>query len=240
MGALAAQPDTSLPPAPKLKEKAVKENVSDPRPIKPINDKITGKGPKGEDVTANATTMGPSVAVLTIYADPSYNGPTSGNGLIPNYGSHAWIMLTNIANSNIKFGMYSNIAPWTAVTFGTWWSGSTDKEHNGLYYDLEEREVAIGKYSNRVGVQTYIDQTTLKNVNNYILSQDTWWSDINCSTFAKNVWNCAVLPQYSLTAAPLGGFDTPLNLANFIKVKFPEIMGRASTVVLQCHVCPRL
>ena len=26
-------------------------------------------------------------------------------------------MLTNIANSNIKFGMYSNIAPWTAVTF---------------------------------------------------------------------------------------------------------------------------
>jgi hypothetical protein len=153
LGASAAKPDTSLPPAPNLKDKAVKDPTLNDHPLKAINDKITGKTSKGEEVLAtraakkgevSTTAMGPTVAVLTIYSDPTFNSPiNSGDGTIGNFGTHAWVMLTNLTSYNINMGWYTVansgcIGPSKTVSFGTWWSGSTALEHNGMYYDAKE------------------------------------------------------------------------------------------------------
>ena len=60
--------------------------------------------------------------------------------------------------------------------------------------------------------------TELANLNNYIINHDSWTLTNNCSSFAASAWNSAVDPSYSLSA---GVINTPTNLANNIKSKFP-------------------
>lgn len=169
----------------------------------------------------------PAVAVLTIFSDPTYTNIQAAYSSISfpgyNIGVHSFVTVRNVSNNNIAVGWFG-VAPGKTMSLGTWGNKS---EHPGLWYNLETVIInRDGGYSGRVSASYIMTATELSRFNNYVLNHDSH-SDVtnNCSTFASGAWNSAVAPSYSLSA---GTPNTPKNLANNLKAKFPNYILRGS------------
>ena len=159
----------------------------------------------------------PAVAMITIFADPANGGTGSSGGNGSTFGTHAFITVKNMSQSNINIGRFSGIAPGKTMSIGAWGNKS---EHTGLWYDLESYFVYYnGAYAGRVSASYLITAAQLNTLNSYITNNDRWSLLTNCSSFAAGAWNSVVDPSYSLSA---GIPNTPKNLSNNIKAKFPS------------------
>jgi hypothetical protein len=167
-----------------------------------------------------ATVVAPAayagIATLTIFADPTKS--TVGSSWV-NYdlGTHAFITIKNISTENITIGNLANIKPGKTITIGTW---GNKTEHTGLWYNLEANFVSNNSaYKGRVSYATALNSTSLKTLNSYILSHDSWSNTTNCSSFASGAWNSVAATADKISA---GTPNTPKNLANSIKTKWPK------------------
>lgn len=172
--------------------------------------------PSSKQVTTAAVTA--PVALLTIFADPTYGGSgSSGSNGAFDFGTHAFITVRNVSNSNMNVGRFSGIAPGKTMSIGTWGNKS---EHTGLWYELESYFVYNNSaYQGRISVAYLLDSGQLNTLNSYITYNDYWSTFTNCSSFAVNAWNNVVDYSYRLGA---GVPNTPKNLANSIKAKWPN------------------
>lgn len=165
------------------------------------------------NVDAAAASASESVAILTIFSDPtsSYIG-ISGHPI--DVGTHSFITVKNISSSTITVGGLSGVAPNKMISVGTW---GNKTEHTGVWYNLEEKFInEDNAYAGRVSLSYNMTQAELDNLNWYIKNDDVWMATRPCSTFAVEQWNY-IVPS-SLDVSP--GFpSTPKSLANSIKTK---------------------
>ena len=159
----------------------------------------------------------PAVAMITIFADPTNGGAgSSGGDGSSTFGTHAFITVKNMSQSNINIGKFSGIVPGKTMSIGTWGNKS---EHTGLWYNLESYFVYYNNaYASRVSASYLITATQLNTLNSYVINNDRWSLLTNCSSFASGAWNSVVDSAYRLGA---GVPSTPRNLSNSIKAKFP-------------------
>ncbi len=156
------------------------------------------------------------IATITIYADPSAS-KTGSSGLSFDLGTHAFITVKNISNSNITVGKLSGIAPGKTVSIGTW---GNKTEHKGLWYNLESYFVSKNSaYTGRISYSAALTSTELSALTAYIKNNDSWSNTTNCSSFAAGAWNSAVSSADKLSA---GTPNTPKKLAANIKSKWPK------------------
>lgn len=221
LSAFAAKPTSTVPTPTAVS--STDDNASAPKLVNQ-----DGASKKGDTVSALAT---PSIiAVLTVFSDPNaYSGGSSGDGGIANFGSHAWITVKNISSSNINVGKFSGIAPGKTMSLGTWGPVlPSANEHQGLWYNLEAYK--IYKYSiwpGRISLSYGLTASELNTLNSYIINNDYWSKFTNCSSFASGAWNATVYSGFRLDA---GYPNTPRNLANDIKAKFPTYYGAGVAV----------
>lgn len=152
-----------------------------------------------------------SSAILTVFSDPtpSYVGSS---GLSYDVGTHSWITVKNIASTSIAVGALNGIAPGKTVSVGTW-SNTVTKEHNGIWYNLEARQIReIGAYSGRVSRTYYLTATELDALNRNIKNNDWWSLTRPCSYWACMQWNNLAFVKLS-SGLP----STPKKLAASIK-----------------------
>lgn len=136
VGTNVQKPDFSIPPLVNASQFSTTAKVS--------NSAVT--------MATTSTTSGSLIAVLTVFADPTSNGSgSSGGDGSSAFGTHAFITVKNVSSSNITVGKFSNIAPGTSMSLGTWGNKS---EHKGLWYELEAYFInaSSSTYSARVSI----------------------------------------------------------------------------------------
>jgi hypothetical protein len=164
--------------------------------------------------STSALASDPKVAILTIFADPTYS-PQQVSGFTFDGGTHAFITVRNNSSAPITVGRASGIQPGKTVSLGTWGNKS---EHRGLWYNLEAYFIyKYSYYSGRISVSWLMSSEQLATLSSFIKTSDYWSSTSNCSTFAVNAWN-KVVDYYARLSA--GVPNTPKNLANSIKSKY--------------------
>lgn len=167
-----------------------------------------------------AASVASAVAMVTIFADP-INGGAGGSGGdgSSNYGTHAFITVKNMSQSNINIGKFSGVLPGKTMSIGGWGNKS---EHIGLWYNLESYSIYYNSsFPGRVSASYLVTAAQLNTLNSYIINNDRWSLlpiNYNCSSFAAGAWNSFVDSSYRLSA---GVLNTPRNLSNSIKAKFP-------------------
>lgn len=117
---------------------------------------------------------------------------------------HSWFVFTNTSSSSVKVGNFT-LSPGDTVTVGTW----PDAKHNGVWYNAEGY---LGISASHISTSMNLTASQLSTVTAKIKSSDKWTTGVNCSTFAKNVWNS--VSSQTLNA---GNPATPMALANQIK-----------------------
>jgi hypothetical protein len=164
-------------------------------------------------LTIPAVSAASNVAILTVFSDPTPRSiGSSGSTIDIGLGAHSWITVKNIASTPITVGALNGIAPGKTVSIGTY---GNQKEHNGIWYNLEARDIKYDnkKYSGRVSRTYSLTATQLNTLNKNIKNND-WWSLIHpCSYWAGMQWN-AVVPNVPLS---IGIPSTPITLAITIK-----------------------
>lgn len=196
-----------------------------------VNQDVINKNAKTvSSQSVSAQSASSIVAVLTIFADPNaYSGGSSGDGGIANFGSHAFITVKNLSSSPIQVGKFSGIAYGKTMSLGTWGPVlPSANEHQGLWYNLEAFKIYnYGIWPGRISLAYGLTASELNTLNSYIISHDSWANLNNCSSFASGAWNASVNSVFRLSA---GYPNTPRNLANDIKAKFPTYYGAGVSV----------
>lgn len=141
----------------------------------------------------------PNAIVITIYAGYSSESSIGGD----DYG-HAYITVENFTNSPITVGKLS-VGNGKGVSIGGW---NDDNEHEGLYYNRELRFNDRNYWS----YSTTINLSQLSSLTSYILSNDRWSPQYNCSVFAGYAWNTATGQSFGTSY-----YDLPGELANRIR-----------------------
>lgn len=195
-----------------------------------VNQDVLTRGTTKEGAAVGAESASSIIAVLTIFSDPNaYSGGSSGDGGIANFGSHAFITVKNLSSSPINVGKFSGIAYGKTMSIGTWGPVlPSANEHQGLWYNLESYKVYNYRlWPGRISLSYGLNATELSNLNSYIINNDRWTNLTNCSSFASGAWNATVYSSFRLSA---GYPNTPRNLANDIKSKFPTYYGSGVAV----------
>ncbi|MCR4795863.1 MULTISPECIES: hypothetical protein [Ruminococcus] len=154
-------------------------------------------------IKANAAAA--KIATLTIHSDP-----TGGHYGLP-VGQHAFLSIRNKAGYDISV-LGTNVPPNGAITIGT--TKSLDGQGDGIYTNAEAWLIKNkGYYKKRVSLSIDITLGELFKLNDVMYKNNTWSWYLNCSIFARTVWNSVAPKSLELT----GG--TPVMLADSIKSK---------------------
>ena len=176
---------------------------------------------EGEDTVSHSK----SVAVLTLFADPTGSGVSF--GFFSFAFGHSFITVKNISGERIMVGEFGPVDPGKTVSIGT---RRRVFEHNGLWYNLEPYFIANRHaYSNRISYATFINQNQLDALNAFVEKKDRWSYAVNCANFAAGAWNSAVPARDKIG---LGLLQMPRMVFAEIKSKWPSLYREGSTVPL--------
>ncbi len=135
-------------------------------------------------------------------------------------GTHSFIVFENTGNVSYYIGVYY-IDPGETITFGIY---GNRVENNGVWYNLEshliDTNTTVPAYEGSVSLTIMVDDDDISLIHSYILNNNTWSIDYNCSSFAADVWN-QISEIYLDPYNSIIDYDTPRKLANEIK----EISG---------------
>ena len=123
---------------------------------------------------------------------------------------HAFLVVENTSSENIMVGKYQ-LAAGQICSVGTF---GNLKDGKCLYYNAEKYCI-INKYrpfTPNVALHEDITDSTLATLSNTIISNTSWATLSNCSTFAEKCWN-----SFSSRKLSAGWIDTPAGLSNSIK-----------------------
>lgn len=102
------------------------------------------------------------------------------------------------------------VGAYESVTLGTY----GNKDHEGLYYNLEYyyEETLTDAYLNRVSYTETFSITDLVALNEFIIDNDEWAYNDNCSNFAISTWNELSATDFAYSSP----YTTPSTLINQI------------------------
>lgn len=129
------------------------------------------------------------VAIVRLFSDPTNEDDIRILGVPFDKGRHSFITIENISNSTITVGQLF-LAPGKTFSLGTFSLGKT-KEHNGLWFGLEARNIAVEDiYGPRVSIRCDITSSNLDMMNSLLPEfYDGWSYSKNCALFATAMWN---------------------------------------------------
>ncbi|MFA6661996.1 MAG: hypothetical protein WCS56_03050 [Bacilli bacterium] len=149
-----------------------------------------------------------SIAILSIY---SYNGESESKYFIYSLG-HSFMSIENITSSDITFFNYT-LSPAELITF-SWWGIN---RHMGIWFNMESNYINLyNRYTERYSVDTYLTETGINAIEEYMESNDYYTPFKNCAKMTVDCWN-----EVSPNTIDLGAIATPSKLLTVIK-KFPN------------------
>ena len=186
--------------------------------------KVTVKLPDGDNdgIPDKYDKEPDSIAILTIFSRPPGNGTSSETTKAGINAGHSFPTLKNITDENLEFGCIT-IPSGEELSFGTW-----DNKHKGIYYNFEAKELHFqpDKSAGRVSLSVPIGREQYDKILEFVFYgyNDTWTPNLNCASFACELWNRVVATISPLSPPPLteyplsdGVINLPYELVNSIK-----------------------
>jgi len=162
-----------------------------------------------------------SIAILTIFSAPPGNGTLSISPFKGSLTGHSFLTLKNITDDDLNFRCIE-IPPGEELSFGTW----AYEKHNGIHYNCESilHSRSKNEFKGRVSLSVPIGIEQYNRIIEYVTYNDMWRPELNCSSFARGLWNSVVASRSPLSPDPptnyplsAGVANSPYELANSIK-----------------------
>lgn len=121
---------------------------------------------------------------MLIFSVTTFDGKTESRPFVRCYG-HSFLSIENRTGHSVYLKDYE-LEDNETLTFSVW----AVSGHRGVFYNLEAEFIRqYGRYRGRQSLSTFMDESQLSMIEDYIETHDTWTFGRNCSRFSTELWN---------------------------------------------------